>query len=357
MGDYSISRQSPENTQIIPQALQVVNCSFASNEISQITNPTPSMSALKAPIYQTSPDKNDFMCGAGEICVANHSAANGGWNIPVRTALNGIVANGTTPAEQIANLTDDLVIVGVCLKTCIVNQRALSHTESPVAVVGGHVPVLNTSVYASRCGDILIACFPDPKMVTSQAPIDGSYPVTAIRRVVETVPLRCLMPKVWNGGYTKAEFNRLVPERKLTTLFKSKAFVDLVEFILINATHITDLGDNSLAGDARARGHLQPFDAAYQNERYAAGYVPGDGHVNAFRDSARKFQRRIVGLDGSHTIVGVDLFRHLLKISSFTTSLVASREIGRVTRGAPPGSFQGVTVTMGSFNAGKVGLA
>lgn len=348
------------NGQLAPQSLQVINCTYASQQI-ELEMKGLSGGPLADPLYKPSSSINDHMVAFGEVLFQLKNMVGGYGNPVVRSSLQGIVPPGTAPGpgnpidHRIGDLMDEIVIIGLAGKTCIPNQRVLSHTENPVALVGGHVTIVNVSPDEWRTGDTLIACLPKKDRINTQAPNDGSLQVTALRRIIEPVPLRTLMAPILKGTAKAEDFHRVVSHRKLQSFIKSRAFYELVRSIAFHASVWSLVG---AATDDERTAMLNEFNGTMEaNRKNQYTIVPGklsaanldtaETQSNAFATYMNKWMDRN---SGQPTQAAADIMSNILRVSSVTTSLLSSRTLGRVTRGCRPGNEGDVTINLGMYN-------
>ncbi len=347
------------NGQLAPQSLQVINCTYASQQI-ELEMKGLSGGPLADPLYKPSSSINDHMVAFGEVLFQLKNMVGGYGNPVVRSSLQGIVPPGTAPGPgnpidyRIGDLMDEIVIIGLAGKTCIPNQRVLSHTENPVALVGGHVTIVNVSPDEWRTGDTLIACLPKKDRINTQAPNDGSLQVTALRRIIEPVPLRTLMAPILKGTAKAEDFHRVVSHRKLQSFIKSRAFYELIRSI---AFHVMVFTTTATASADERIAMLNAFNGtmdANRKNHYTIVAPLTDNKLNsaitdskAVADYMNKFMDRD---SGQPTQAAADIMANILRVSSVTTSLLGARTLGRVTRGCRPGNEGDVTINLGMYN-------
>jgi hypothetical protein len=354
---------------VVHQSLQIINCSFAASQIDKELKGNGGLPGARPPIYAHTGSPNDFSVIEGELVFALSSDTGGVGNIPVRSALNGVPSTGATQEAQIAALMDKLVVVGFAGKTSVASQKALSLTEAPVALVGGQISAPNVTQEEWYTGDILIWTLPHPNRSSTQAPIDGSIQVTAQRRVIEPVPLRCLMRPFVEGNVTPEQFKRVVPMDKLQSFTKSGAlhrFIRCIVFhALVHQRYITQIEFN--AGDLPAQNVLRAerlltflqFNGALPADRgamYGRGPLLTAARVVADIASADAIANSMIELldrgINEPTFAAADIMTSLLGLTPLTTSLLSSREVARVLKGARPGFDGDISITFGSYNMG-----
>lgn len=348
------------NGELAPQSLQVINCTYASQQIERDMKGG-SMGPAADPLYRPSSDPNDHMIAFGDVLFQLKNMSGGFGNPIVRSSLQGIVPQGVPPPPgsdtdlRIGTLMDDIIIVGFSGKTCIPNQRALSHTENPIALVCGHITIVNVSQDEWRAGDTLIACLPAKGRINTQAPNDGSLNVTALRRVVEPVPLRTLMAPIRAGKATTEQFHRVVSRNKLQSFIKSRAVNELIESIAFHLSVFIQAGAG--VTDDQRREMLKEFTGSMESERsgaYTQTTVLTAAMLAVAKTDSKKaaaYMTKWMDLDSNKpTQASVDVMASVLRLSSLTTSLLSHRTLGRVTRGCRPGAKGDVSIGLGAFN-------
>jgi hypothetical protein len=152
----------------------------------------------------------------------------------VRSCCNGWMssykprANGDDDDydDQLAEFREQIRLTGYARLTSIWNAEVGMQTTSPVAVLAGTMTIPNTGPFQIQTGDIIVCIPPWPGMTTSQAPKDYATPMTQGRRVLQTVPLRCLLNP--NDPCDKKNTCKLFNSKEIKQMMKSKKFNKLV---------------------------------------------------------------------------------------------------------------------------------
>jgi hypothetical protein len=355
MNGYSTTTQAGLTDGFLaPQALQLIDCSFPSGQIENEMNPTTKPNCK--PLFPPSTSIQDYMVSEGEVCFSLSNPIERAGNIPARTALNGLVVKGSTSSEQLAYFYDNLVIIGLAHKTCTVNDRVLSHTENPVAAVGGSMTILNVTKYDYRTGDILIATVPSFTRGSSQAPKDGSMEITAYRRVLEQVPLRCIVTPLIKGTMKPDEFEQIMPHKKMVSIIKSKVFRDMLRTVFY---HAYALGHLSTKADPEKyikslKDGPDDFHKSKKAQYDTATYTDIDTVITdaMVETNVDKIMKVLDKLDEHSFLPAYDLIRSMMGIGMITASTLYSRQTARVIRGSTPGTTSDVSIRLGNYNIG-----
>jgi hypothetical protein len=362
------------NGDLVPQALQLLNCQFPANQIERERQDA--SSGLVTSVYPAPNNTNDYMVGTGEILFSLRDSTDYGQHISARSALNGIPSAGSGDA-QLKSLRDKIVILGLSEKTCTVHNNVISHTESPVAVVAGHMSMLNCSLFTTVVGDILIAVLPDPKRKQTQAPSDGSMAITSLRRIHEPVPLRMLVSPFLNGTSDAHLFESLFSPSIISSFFHHKHFKD---FFIAACCHYTALNFNPtprIPTPAKTAPIAEKKEATRKiaQRNFQAWSKNGNLYsvkpeqvytkeaFDEYKETKKEFETEQLGeqmlcalvknSDEAHPIM-VDMMRYLIPLSCKLVSILLSNKVARVTRGSTPGKMQDVVVELSPFSMGKM---
>lgn len=381
---YSLGRRGADSIgNLIPQSLQVINCRY---DFTQADVNDESSKTLLIP-YRITNSEQDYGIREGEILFVAKGTLSAGQPV-VRSCLNGMMVTCATPDKAWLALDDAIVPIGFSTKTCNVNTINIRHTESPIAAVSGHMTVLNSSIYPTHTGDILIWCLPDAGRMGSQCPIDGSSSMSAMRRIVEPVPLRMLMVPFMNGTASRDHGSKLISSKKLAFLGQTEKLRELLTEVVFHVDcallmhsvpedddlQMTRLTRNVWRtylpqGCDAQRGTQDGARAAYllldaEGDRdYSEAELSPDAESELRRAAELKVRlmlRRLVKPLPNDANAAVPtralerLVRKMVPMAAIVNQMIAARKVARVTRGGAPGKTHDISIDFGAnSSAGK----
>lgn len=344
---HSFGRHTGETLgHLVPQSLQVFNCLYDISQAVVISSPSPT---ARIPYRHTGSDV-DFGIREGEIVFAIRGTLGSG-QLSVRSCLNNISVNSATEEDALLKLEDHIVHLGVSISTCNVNSLNIKCTPSPAVTASGLMTMLNSCSHTTMPGDILIMCMPDVNR-NSQCPTDGSSSMTALRRIIEPVPLRVLLDPFLKNTGGNAATRKLFPNKRLLMLgdnnrhFRNLLIEVNVWSAVVNRQVVNAAGFN-VGTDNEKADRFFDFDNPDQRDIDYPNNV-----MEEVRDTVTTRVDRLLicmmSRDKTKSSKALErIVKALVPVSMLVHQMCTAKMCGRVIRGGLPGRNHDVSISFG----------